>query len=485
MAIDLTIPSVLVLGDIILDQYIHGTVTRISPEAPVPVVEQNNVAYFAGGAANVARNLAALSTNVILVGVIGTDDEGRRLQEMMQDCGVDTSGLLIVEGRPTTRKTRVLVNDQHIVRIDRETREVLSELAEQQVLDIVRENSRRVDSIVLSDYEKGFFNPTMLARAIGLANAAKKRVIVDPKGENFRQYSGATFLTPNLQELGIATGTSLSLEFEEGVDHAAQTIITWTNADAILLTCGEKGVRLYEKNNKTKIPATSHTITDVSGAGDSLVATFTWALSSGKPLVHAARLGNLAGGIAVSKPGTTVVGSEQLQEFRYQFEHKYTTPANKILILPDLTDKISRAKTAGLRIVFTNGCFDLLHGGHIDYLQKAKSFGDRLVIGLNSDASIQRIKGASRPIIHESQRAELLAALSCVDYVMLFAEDTPLMLIQTIQPDILVKGSDYSIDQVVGRETVEANGGRVELVPVTGGLSTTALVNAIIERHRD
>ena len=314
MVIEHTAPSVLVMGDLMLDQYIRGTVSRISPEAPVPVVEQQNGEYFPGDAANVARNLAALDTNVTLLGLIGTDNEGRRLQEMIEDCGIDTSGLIRLDDRPTTLKIRVLANDQHIVRIDRESRDVLPKLAEQQVLDTLQEKVCSVDIIVLSDYNKGFFSPTMLARVIGLANATQRRVIVDPKGEDFCRYSGATILTPNLQELGIATDASLSLRFEQGVDRAVQTILRRTHADAILLTCGEKGVRLYEKNEKTKIPATSHAATDVNGAGDSLLAAFTWALSSGKSLVHAARIGNLAGGIAVSKPGTVVVGREQLQE---------------------------------------------------------------------------------------------------------------------------------------------------------------------------
>lgn len=470
----------LILGDIILDHFIHGSVTRISPEAPVPIVNQKSVDYFPGGAANVARNLAALGGTVVLIGIVGRDDEGEKLLSLMRSCGVNVDDVHIVDSRPTCHKTRIIGDQQHIVRIDREVTDPISEETKNSVLDAVQRHLPNALGIVCSDYNKGFLSATLLQGVIREAAVATKPVFVDPKGHDYTRYTGVTVLTPNLMELHIATG--LRTDEPELLDRAAAQLLLLTKAEALLVTCGRNGLILYEGELKTEIATETHTVMSVSGAGDSVIAAFSWAMVSGKSIIEAARLSNLAGSISVSKPGTSIITRTELEV--EGVSESGSNISNKILDLRDVLLRVSIARQTRGRIVFTNGCFDLLHVGHVEYLQKAKALGDLLIVGLNADSSVRTLKGDKRPIVSASQRSQLLAALDCVNFVVIFAECTPLALIHAIMPDILVKGGDYQLHQVVGRDIVEAHGGRVVLIPVTEGLSTTAVVNRIIERYQ-
>ena len=427
-------PSILILGDLILNQDLHGKASHLSPDAPIPVLAQTKITSTVGGAANIAKSLAALEAKVTLVGITGQDTEGQKIRSILHDCGIYNIAF-VYDGRPTTSKTRILGNEQHIVRIDREDTTSISDECQDKVLEIVRRCLPNVDTVLLADCEKGFFNPTLLAQIIGLAGTAGKRVLVDPSGWDFARYSGASVLLPSLVELGRAFGAEIGIDDAVLVDRAARCVLLSTGAEAVVLSCREKGVWVYQRGMKTIIPAVECAVVDVSGAGDSLVAAFTWILSRGDTILDAAVIGNLAGALAASKDGSVALTSAELKVYVEIPEPK---TSSKIVSRLELVGKIAHAKAAGRRVVFTSGYFDLLHSA-IDLLQGAKAMGDLLVIGLNSDDS--RV-GAGGPIVPELQRAKLLAALGCVDYVVPFTEETPLALIEAIRPDILVQGAN-------------------------------------------
>lgn len=471
---------VLVMGDVMLDRYVYGRVERMSPEAPIPVLAVARETAMAGGAANVARNIAALGGRAILLGIAGDDADGRELSALLAaEPGLDAR-LLNATDRPTITKTRFVAERQQLLRADHERvlplpADLATALLERFCLALAD-----ADAVILSDYGKGVLRDAVLAPAIAAARAAGKPVVADPKSRDLIRYDGVTILTPNRGEAVAATG--LAIDDDAGAARAAQKILDGTpHLHAALITRGAAGMTLLARASTVlHLPAAAREVFDVSGAGDTVAATLALMLGTGAAAADAARVANLAAGIAVGKIGTAVVRPDELA--LALAPHAQPPTADKVMALPALLDRLARWRAAGDRVGFTNGCFDLLHPGHVALLAAARAACDRLVVGLNTDASVRRLKGAVRPVQTEQARATVMAALAAVDAVILFAEDTPLELIQALVPDVLIKGADYRIDQVVGADIVTAAGGEVRLVDLVPGQSTT---NTIARMGRD
>ncbi|MDD2852418.1 MAG: D-glycero-beta-D-manno-heptose-7-phosphate kinase [Desulfuromonadaceae bacterium] len=469
----------LVVGDLMLDEYLWGKTERISPEAPVQIVDVLREELRLGGAGNVVHNLATLGAQVSVCSVVGDDPAGCELLENFCRHHVDIRAIFSDAGRHTSRKTRVVAAHQQIVRIDRESRETLPAAVEQQLCCWIADHAGEFRAIVLSDYGKGVLTAAVTAAAIAAAEAAGIPVLVDPKGVDYARYTGATVLTPNRKEAEAASG--IAITDAESLSRAAAEIMLTTGVQHLLITRSEEGMSLFSNNGDVvHIPTVAQEVFDVSGAGDTVLAALTVGITSGLDMADAARLANIAAGIAVGKLGTSIVTPQEIID---AVSRSLKERLPKIMSRAQLVPLIAAERSDGKRVVFTNGCFDLLHVGHVKYLQKARSLGDLLVLGLNSDASVRRLKGDKRPLIDQDERAHLLAALDCIDYVVIFDEDTPLELITALKPDILAKGGDYSIDGVVGREVVESYGGRVELITFVDGKSTTTIIERILELY--
>lgn len=381
--------------------------------------------------------------------------------------------------RPTSKKTRVIAANQQIVRIDRETKVDISAGLEERILAFIEERGREFQVILISDYAKGVLTPKVLAGINAIARRIGVPVAVDPKGSDYTRYRGATILTPNRKEAEIASG--IAIVNEESLKEAARILLADIDLDALLITRSEKGMSLFCRGgDMVHIPTVAREVYDVTGAGDTVLAVASLALACGWEFSDAARLANVAAGIAVGKVGTSTVSPMEIID---EVSHSHRDNDAKIKNLDVLATIVSAEKAKGKRIVFTNGCFDLLHVGHVRYLQKARTFGDLLVLGLNSDASVRRLKGEKRPLIGEEERAHILAALDCIDYLIIFDEDTPLRLIETLKPAVLVKGGDYTPAEVVGKDLVESYGGRVELVEFVDGKSTTNIIEKILNTY--
>jgi D-beta-D-heptose 7-phosphate kinase/D-beta-D-heptose 1-phosphate adenosyltransferase len=462
------------------DVYLWGTVERISYEAPVPVFECQGRQYVLGGAANVAANLRALGCQVRLLGVVGADAAGRRVRELLQAQGMDDTWLLEDTSRPTTEKTRLMAHQQQMLRLDQESRVPLAPHLIAHALQHGKTLLAEVDGVVCSDYAKGVCMAPLIEPLFATAGAAGHPIVVDPKVQDFALYRGATVLTPNIVEVERASGRNV--ESPEALTQAVEGLLQCTQAQAILVTRGKDGMSLFHPPQApVHIPARAREVYDVTGAGDTVAAAYTMALLGGLSLEEAARLANVAAGIVVGKLGTAVVTPEEL---RLALREEIAADGRKVLPRDELAIVLQYHRQTGERIVFTNGCFDLLHVGHIYYLQYARALGDRLVVGLNDDASVRQLKGAGRPLIPQAERSHILAALACVDYVTIFGEPTPLALIKLVRPDVLVKGGDYTPETVVGHDEVEAYGGTVHIAPYVSGVSTTAIVDSIVQRHR-
>ena len=469
----------LVIGDLMLDEYLWGKADRISPEAPVQVVDVIREELRLGGAGNVVHNLAALGAQVSVCSVVGDDQNGRELLGQFCHHHIDTRAVFLDTDRRTSRKTRVVAAHQQIVRIDRESRDALPVAVEQQLCLWITEHVSEYAVVVLSDYNKGVLTPAVIATAISAAGRVNIPVLVDPKGADFTRYNGATLLTPNRKEAEVASG--ISITDIASLARAADVVMEAACLQHLLITRSEEGMSLFSKGGESvHIPTVAREVFDVSGAGDTVLATLAVGIASGLSMAESARLANVAAGIAVGKLGTSIVTPQEIID-TVSLAHKDSHA--KIKSLDVLSRLIAAEKDRGKRIVFTNGCFDLLHAGHVKYLQKARSLGDLLVLGLNSDASVRRLKGPKRPLIDQDERAHLLAALDCIDYVIVFDEDTPLELITALKPHILAKGGDYSLDGVVGREFVESYGGRVELITFVDGKSTTNIIERVLELY--
>jgi D-beta-D-heptose 7-phosphate kinase / D-beta-D-heptose 1-phosphate adenosyltransferase len=467
---------VLVVGDLMLDRFSYGSVGRISPEAPAAVINLDHVEEAVGGAGNVARNIASLDAHCDLLGMVGTDEAANALCRCLAAEPKIEAHLVHAPERVTTVKSRFVakLHNTHLLRADVEDPSPISPALQQKVVRIAAELMPQIDAVLLSDYGKGVLTDAAIREIIEAAQAAGKFVVVDPKGRRYERYAGAHFMTPNLGELGHAVGSPVDSDEHQVV--AARALMKITSSRAILVTRGEHGVLIVPAEGEaTTFLATARRVIDVSGAGDTLAASFTLALASGASILNAARLANYAAGIAVSKFGTACVTHQELgdallsrPDFHIQSKIFNAGAA--------LRQAVAKWREDGLVVGFTNGCFDIIHEGHVELLAEARSHCDRLIVAINSDASVSRLKGPTRPIQSERARARIISALAFVDAVITFDAETPLELISALKPNVLIKGADYKVEEVVGRSIVEANGGRVVLVPLIPNSSTTRIV---------
>jgi D-beta-D-heptose 7-phosphate kinase/D-beta-D-heptose 1-phosphate adenosyltransferase len=468
--------TVLCVGDLMLDDFVYGEVARISPEAPAPVLAVARSELIVGGSGNVGRNVAGLGARCIVVGVIGDDDAGRILAGKMAGDPRMEPYLIIDRTRPTTRKVR-FVSEHHSTHLLRADWEMTAPIAANVEAEVRREALAalpRADSLVLSDYAKGALTPALIRALIDAANAAGKPVIIDPKGKDFSIYKGATLITPNLHEL--AETTQRRIAGEDDIASAAVDLCAKTGSEAILVTRSEAGMSLVSKSGEAvHIAAYPVKVRDVSGAGDTVAAAAAIMLAIARDFEQAMRVANAAAAVVVGKRGTATLSAAELRA--RILPAASLAPEEKIVFDWSILDeRLAAWRHQGLRIGFTNGCFDLLHPGHIKLLNEAHAACDRLIVGLNSDASVRRLKGEQRPMQKEHARAEVLAALEAVDLVVIFEEDTPLKLISRVRPNVLAKGGDYRLEEVVGHELVEAIGGEVILIDVVPGVSTSDIV---------
>lgn len=467
---------VVVVGDVMLDRFISGTVERISPEAPIPIFKVTGETRMLGGAGNVVRNLATLGAATHFVGVIGNDRTGDEVASLLDQEDRATASLLTDDARPTTLKARYVAAGQQMLRADEEKSGPLTPALRADLLNAVETVLQPGSVLVLSDYGKGVLGKGLARDLIKMAEGKDIAVLVDPKGKDFSIYRGATLLTPNLKELSGAVG--YDVKGDEAVIAAAHTVIDDAGLKGLLVTRSAEGMTLVAEDvDIHHQPAKAREVFDVSGAGDTVVATLAAALGAGAALPDAMRLANVAAGIAVGKVGTAAVRAADVQA---ELEHEDQRIEAKLAIRETVVDQVARWRRQGLSVGFTNGCFDLLHPGHVSLLNQAKTVCDRLIVGLNSDASVKRLKGETRPVQDEHARATVLGSMGSVDAVVVFDEDTPLELITALEPDVLVKGADYAKHEVVGADVVERRGGKVVLADLKAGHSTTNTIKRIL-----
>lgn len=468
--------TVLVVGDFILDRFVNGVIERISPEAPIPVLRGRGETSAMGGAGNVVANIVSLGAAAIPVSVIGADPAGDNLMRMLTELGVDTGGLAQDANRMTSSKSRFSALNQQVLRFDEEEIKPLRDAERTTLIRHFRTALAQADIVILSDYGKGMLLDGVAGELISMCREAGKPVLVDPKGRDYACYSGATAITPNRKELGEAVGRAVFADDE--IVAAARELISAHGFEFVVATRSEKGMSVVDADDARHIATQAREVFDVSGAGDTVIATFALALAAGADRVIAAAIANAAGGVVVGKRGTARLTVEELTGALFR-SHGPIAHKDAILDSAAAARLVATWKEEGLSVGFTNGCFDILHAGHVSLLHAARSQCDRLVLGLNSDASVRRLKGPGRPVNDEHDRACVLAALASVDAVVVFEEDTPLALIEALKPDILVKGADYTIDQVVGAEIVQKAGGRVVLVDLVAGKSTTGTIGKL------
>ena len=461
---------ILVVGDVMLDNYYVGDVRRISPEAPVPVFRKKSERSVLGGAANVAANLVAANQQVSMMSIIGNDDNGRRLMAQFSEQGVDAK-LVSKLQRSTTIKTRFLAdNNQQILRLDVEDTDAITKQESESLLKRLQGSIAQYDLILMSDYLKGLLTQEFCQGVIKMAKANGIPVVIDVKDPKYGKYYGATLLKPNLNELRALTGRKA--ETKEEIVEAAEELRKRSNCQYVLATLGAKGMVLVGDGQLYFVKSLAREVFDVSGAGDTTIAYLATCMANGLPIREAVDIANYAAGIQVGKVGTSSVYWQEVRDLISNEDHG---ASHKILTSDDVLT--FRKDNANKKIVFTNGCFDILHVGHKRYLQQAATLGDLLIVGVNSDDSVRRLKGPTRPVNSEQDRAEMLSAFGFIDYVVIFDEDTPYELIKKIQPDVLVKGGDYKPEEGVGRDIVEARGGQLELISFVEGKSTTNIIN--------
>ncbi len=465
--------SALVIGDVMLDRYVYGGVARVSPEAPVPILREEREIAVPGGAGNVVRNLTALGAAVAFISVVGDDQAGSDLTGLIGGQPNVEPWLLVEGGRTTTVKTRYIAAGQQLLRADREETGPVDPRCAERILRIARDAMAATSVTVLSDYNKGLLAGTLPAQLIAAARNAGRRVIVDPKGPDYAPYAGADVITPNRSELAEATG--LPTDTETDIVAAATVLRERYGFGAVLVTRSEHGMTLVASETVLHLPAEAPEVYDVSGAGDTVAAALACGLAAGLDLKVSARLANIAAGIVVGKVGTAVARPTDLMTAL----SPQRGALRKVVTREEASEQVQRWRLRGWRIGFTNGCFDLLHPGHVHLLEQARVACDRLVVGLNSDASVRRLKGSTRPVQPEAARAAVLASLASVDLVCVFEEDTPEALIRELRPDLLVKGADYRAEEVVGAELLEGWGGKLLLADIVDGQSTTATLARI------
>jgi len=460
--------SILVLGDLMVDEYQWCKTRKISQEAPVPVVNLYNTELRLGGAGNVINNIRSLGGNVTAVGTIGSDIEGDWIMDELERIGADSMGVFVDYNKPTIKKTRIIAGTQQIVRIDREDTKCISPDLVDEMFKFMTDNIEEWDAILISDYAKGTILNYLAINTIGWANANNKLVIVDPKGKDFSRYFNASVLTPNSEEVKEAYGSGDIYNLGYKIFNDLKL------SHGLLVTLGKDGAWAFTEHNQKIIKTDAKKVADVSGAGDTMIAALTLAMSCGMDIYDASKFANMAAGISVGKLGTSTVTPDEI------LSNVNSLISNgKLRSRKDIINTVKDHRTVDKKIAFTNGCFDLLHVGHIKLLEEAKSFADILVVGINSDKSIRRLKGRDRPFVIQEERAKILSALEYVDYVVIFDEDTPSLLIESIKPDILVKGSDYIISDIAGSNFVIENGGSVKLVELLEHKSTSNIINLV------
>lgn len=466
-----------VVGDVMLDRYLEGTCERISPEAPVPVLKLERRSASLGGAANVARNLASLGVRGELIGTIGNDAAAIEVRRACEETGIGCSGLNQREGSCTVTKTRVLADDHQLLRIDEESSSPNSEPDSDRLVEHFRrlDDEARFDAVILSDYAKGVCTRYLCNQMISVCKDRGIPVYIDPKGQDYQKYAGATAIKPNRLEV-MLLAQSKGWTVLQPLD-AAIRLRTSLDLEFVALTLGAQGMAIVRPDGVLELPAAAQEVFDVSGAGDTVIATLVAALCAGLDLNDAATLSNLAAADVTAQVGCVPVRKDRLLMSAQALGRG--KGSSKCFELDELCLFVDAWRGAGLKIALTNGCFDLLHAGHVRLLADASAIADRLIVAVNSDSSVKRLKGSQRPLMPVEQRVEVLSALQCVDAVVVFEEDTPMRIIETIRPDALIKGGDYDRSRVVGADLVESYGGSVVIVPLVKGLSTTSFAEAI------
>jgi len=462
--------KIAVIGDLMIDHYIWGKCERISPEAPVQVLEVTKENSVLGGAGNVINNLKALDCEVSVYTVLGDDSNAKHTQTLLEEIDTDTHTIIHQEDRITTKKSRVIASNQQIIRFDDETKEDISLRSQYELLTKLSENIFSYDALLLSDYGKGVLTTTFTQDIIALAIAHNKLVLVDPKGLDYSKYRGATLLTPNKKEASLATG--MEITDHDILKEAGFTLKNELDLQYGIITLSEDGIAIFENDMKI-MPTVSREVYDVTGAGDTVLASLGVALSSGLNIEEACEFANKAAAVVVAKVGSATATLNEIEEYEHSLNKGQTE--SKIKDFTQIERISKRLKVQGRKVVFTNGCFDILHVGHVKYLEEAKSYGDVLILGLNSDESVSRLKGPTRPVNSEEDRAYILASLEAVDYVVQFYDDTPYELIKIVQPHILVKGGDYEGKAVVGQDIAK----ELRLVNFVEGKSTTKTIKKI------
>ena len=459
-------PKILVIGDLMVDHYIWGKCNRISPEAPVQVVNVKEESNRLGGACNVAANLIAFGAKVSLCGIIGKDEFGKWLISELHAQNIDITHIIPTPTRPTTQKSRILISNQQVLRVDREKGEDIDENLQEEILSSLKRKMREFDAVILSDYAKGLLTPSI----IKLARSEGKPILVDPKGNDYSKYQNATLLTPNKLEAQIAT--QIPINDDESLKQAMKKLQKECKLDICLVTLSEEGIAILDKKKLVKSPTIAKEVYDVTGAGDTVIAALAFGLSGGLNIYEACHFANAAAAVVIGKIGSASANFSEIVAFLHNGSYSTSKIISKdelAMLLPSLREK---------KIVFTNGCFDLLHAGHISYLQQARGLGDLLIVGLNSDSSVKRLKGENRPINNQNDRALMLCALECVDFVVIFDEDTPLELIKLIKPHTLVKGEDYKGKEVVGSQIAK----EVILADFIKGKSSSLIIQKIAQK---
>jgi D-beta-D-heptose 7-phosphate kinase/D-beta-D-heptose 1-phosphate adenosyltransferase len=483
-------PHVVVVGDVMLDRYVWGNAERISQEAPVILLRADRREERLGGASSVATMLRALGARVSLAGVVGDDLDGKHTRQIITGLGIDDRAVLVDPGRPSTVKERYIGraqarHAQQMIRVDYEDRSPLSDAVEKQLADSLRRLVAEADIVLISDYDKGVCTPGLLASLIAECKKVGKRVIADPiRGNDYRKYHGCSAITPNRLEAGLATGRQL--ESLEQIHGAAGDLQTRLDLEAAIITLDKDGMCLKHRDGRLAMfPTRPRQVYDITGAGDMVMSVLGMALASGADYDDAIRLANIAGGLEVEKIGVaTVTREEIIRDLHHEgmTGHWSSIEARKMLPLPILLEELAQRRRLGQKVAFTNGCFDILHAGHVQYLNDARAQADVLVLGLNSDSSVRGLKGPTRPLQPLAARALVLAGMQAVDYIAVFDDPTPKKLIEAVRPDVLVKGADYQKEGVVGAEFVESYGGRVYLAPLREGYSTTGLIERMRQK---
>ncbi|QNK85505.1 D-glycero-beta-D-manno-heptose-7-phosphate kinase [Aliarcobacter cryaerophilus] len=468
-------PNILVIGDLMIDHYLWGSCDRISPEAPVQVVNVKKESSVLGGAGNVINNLVTLGSVVDVISVIGNDSVANELKSLLEKIDVPTSNLVVENNRKTSKKSRLIASQQQVLRYDMESIDDINENSHKQIIQTLEKNIDKYSSIILSDYGKGVLTTNLTKEIIKIANKNNIKVLVDPKGKDYSKYKGSYTLTPNKKEAMEAT--NIDIKDESSLIEALKSLKTQCELEVSLITLSEQGIAIFDDELTIK-PTVAREVYDVTGAGDTVIASIAFALGNNLDIKDAIYFANLAAGVVVGKIGSATTTLDEIYEYEYSLHKSNST--SHIKTFDEIKTLSSKLHSQGKKIVFTNGCFDILHVGHVKYLEVAKSYGDVLILGLNADSSVRKLKGPTRPINTQDDRAYILASLESVDYVVIFEEETPYELIKLIKPHVLVKGGDYEGKEVVGQDIAD----ELKLVQFVDGKSTTNTIKRIQENEK-